>query len=200
MLSSFLTIQYQHLLTVRNPSCTPLWFWIWIGYRFLSISWWLDGLKNNRENYPRKCFWTKEKETRVKFNPGLSANRPSNNWAQGFQEVCRPIPSSFSRSVRRGKVVTWLQNRDVVRGNVKRQLWESKTQTRVLFLVESPKRNSSIIAIVCLLCLLQGYDGGAVPPTCCTVSVLHKGFRNVSQPIWWSWWQTMQILFLCTTL
>ena len=23
----------------------------------------------------------KEKETRVKFNPGLSANRPSNNWA-----------------------------------------------------------------------------------------------------------------------
>ena len=37
--------------------------------------------KNNRENYPRKCFWTQEKETRVKFNPGLSANRPSNNWA-----------------------------------------------------------------------------------------------------------------------
>ena len=30
----------------------------------------------------RKCFWTKEKETRVKFNPGLSANRPSNNWVQ----------------------------------------------------------------------------------------------------------------------
>ena len=39
--------------------------------------------KNNRENYPRKCFWTQEKETRVKFNPGLSANRPSNNWAKG---------------------------------------------------------------------------------------------------------------------
>ena len=37
--------------------------------------------KNNRENYPRKCFWTQEKETLVKFNPGLSANRPSNNWA-----------------------------------------------------------------------------------------------------------------------
>ena len=33
------------------------------------------------ENYPRRCFWTKEKETRVKFNPGLTANRPSNNWA-----------------------------------------------------------------------------------------------------------------------
>ena len=26
--------------------------------------------------------WTQEKETGVKFNPGLSANRPSNNWAQ----------------------------------------------------------------------------------------------------------------------
>ena len=41
--------------------------------------------KNNRQNYPRKCFWTQEKETRVKFNPGLSANRPSNNWAQVFK-------------------------------------------------------------------------------------------------------------------
>ena len=40
--------------------------------------------KNSRENYPRKCFWTQEKETRVKFNPGLSANRPSNNWALHF--------------------------------------------------------------------------------------------------------------------
>ena len=37
--------------------------------------------KNKRENYPRKCFWKQEKEARVKFNPGLSANRPSNNWA-----------------------------------------------------------------------------------------------------------------------
>ena len=34
--------------------------------------------KINKENYPRKCFWTQEKETQVKFNPGLSANRPSN--------------------------------------------------------------------------------------------------------------------------
>ena len=41
--------------------------------------------KNNGENYPRKCFWTQEKEIRVKFNPGLSANRPSNNWAQRFK-------------------------------------------------------------------------------------------------------------------
>ena len=37
---------------------------------------------NVRENCLRKCFSTKEKETRVKFNPGLSANLPSNNWAQ----------------------------------------------------------------------------------------------------------------------
>ena len=38
--------------------------------------------KNNRENYPRKCFWKQEKETRFKFNPGLSANRPSPGPAQ----------------------------------------------------------------------------------------------------------------------
>ena len=37
--------------------------------------------KNNRENYPRKYFRTQEKETRIKFNHGLSANRPLNNWA-----------------------------------------------------------------------------------------------------------------------
>ena len=43
--------------------------------------------KNNRENYPRKYFWTQDKETRVKFNPGLiSANQPSNNWAQNNKE------------------------------------------------------------------------------------------------------------------
>ena len=39
--------------------------------------------KNNRENYPRKCFLTQEKETGVKLNRGLSGNRFSNNWAQG---------------------------------------------------------------------------------------------------------------------
>ena len=44
----------------------------------------IGSFKNNRENYPRKCFWTQEKETRVKFNPGLSANRPLNNWAQVY--------------------------------------------------------------------------------------------------------------------
>ena len=39
--------------------------------------------KNNRENYLRKRFSTQEKEIRVNFNPRLSANRPSNNWALG---------------------------------------------------------------------------------------------------------------------
>ena len=43
--------------------------------------------KNSRENYSTKCFWTQEKETRVKFNPGLRANRLSNNWAQGINHV-----------------------------------------------------------------------------------------------------------------
>ena len=48
----------------------------------LSVSKLMTGCsKNNRENYPRKCFWTKEKETRVKLNPRSSANQLSNNWA-----------------------------------------------------------------------------------------------------------------------
>ena len=39
--------------------------------------------KNNRENYPRKCFWTQEKEIWVKFNPGVRAiNRPLDNCTQ----------------------------------------------------------------------------------------------------------------------
>ena len=55
--------------------------------------------KNNRENYPRKCFWTQERETRVKFNPGLSADRPSNNWAQ-FNEIrWKPYAGAPSSSV-----------------------------------------------------------------------------------------------------
>ena len=48
--------------------------------------------KNNRENYPRKCFRTPEKETRVKFNPGLSANRPSNNWVLENKIITEPQP------------------------------------------------------------------------------------------------------------
>ena len=41
----------------------------------------IGSTKSNSENYPRKCFSKQEKGTRVNFNSGLSANRPSNNWA-----------------------------------------------------------------------------------------------------------------------
>ena len=34
-----------------------------------------DAQQRNAENYPRKCFWKKEKETRV-----TRANRTLNNW------------------------------------------------------------------------------------------------------------------------
>ena len=37
------------------------------------------------------------------------------------------------------------------------------TDKSVIPCTESPKRDRSIIAIVCLLCLLQGYDGGVEP-------------------------------------
>ena len=40
--------------------------------------------KKSRENYPRECFWLKEKETRVKIKPRVSAKPRSNNWAQGY--------------------------------------------------------------------------------------------------------------------
>ena len=54
--------------------------------------------KNNSENYPRKCLWTQEKETRVKFNPGLRANRPSNNWAPDFKDtMAGPFGVSIDR-------------------------------------------------------------------------------------------------------
>ena len=37
--------------------------------------------EKDRANYPRESFWCKEKETRVKILPRVSANRRSNNWA-----------------------------------------------------------------------------------------------------------------------
>ena len=54
--------------------------------------------KNNTENYPRKCFWTQEKETWVKFNPGLSANRPSNNWALFYSLLTIVLAATSSAS------------------------------------------------------------------------------------------------------
>ena len=53
--------------------------------------------KNNRENYPRNFFWTQENETRVKFNPGLSANQPSNNWAFYSFGSTNDSPASIKR-------------------------------------------------------------------------------------------------------
>ena len=45
----------------------------------LPTSWWLDALKNNWENYPKKCFLTKEKETRVKRWSAFEQLRPVEN-------------------------------------------------------------------------------------------------------------------------
>ena len=50
--------------------------------------------KINRENYPGKCFWTQEKETRIKFNPGLSTYQPSNNRAQRSTTSLASFPRS----------------------------------------------------------------------------------------------------------
>ena len=60
----------------------------------------IGGSKNNRENDPRKCFSTQEKETRVKFNPGLSANRPSNNWALEASDLTALLMRSETEELR----------------------------------------------------------------------------------------------------
>ena len=36
----------------------------------------IDYSKKIKENYRRKCFWTREKKTRVKSNPGLALIGP----------------------------------------------------------------------------------------------------------------------------
>ena len=51
--------------------------------------WWLDALKENRENSlppPKKKFWTKEKETGLEIQPRVTANRPLNNLAKEFSK------------------------------------------------------------------------------------------------------------------
>ena len=63
----------------------------------------IESSKYNRENYPREHFWTQEREIGVKFNPGLSANRPSNNRAGMFsQAICqwRSTGTSITESPR----------------------------------------------------------------------------------------------------
>ena len=56
-------------------------------YLFFVCELMIGSSKNNKQNYPSKCFWTQEKETRVKFNCGLSTNRPSNNWGL-LRKIC----------------------------------------------------------------------------------------------------------------
>ena len=66
------------------------------------------------ENYPRKCFWTKEKETRVNFNPGLSANRPMKTINEKSAPFCFWIIDSKLRMkllLKRPQWLLWLASR-----------------------------------------------------------------------------------------
>ena len=65
--------------------------------------------KKKRENYLRKCFEQKKKKPALTFNSSkVSANQPSNNWAQNYNytwlffffEICR---SSVPRKKKRRK-------------------------------------------------------------------------------------------------
>ena len=44
----------------------------------------IGGSKNNRDIIRENAFEHKRKKLGLVLNPGLSANRPSNNWAQGL--------------------------------------------------------------------------------------------------------------------
>ena len=46
----------------------------------------IEGSKNNREIIRENAFEHKRKKLGLDLNPGLSANRPSNNWAQGLSQ------------------------------------------------------------------------------------------------------------------
>ena len=48
----------------------------------------------------------KEKETRVKFNPALSANRPSNNWALKFIYIL------FNLNLAKNKSIMWKKKKE----------------------------------------------------------------------------------------
>ena len=55
--------------------------------------------KNSGEYYPRKCFWTQKKQTRVIFKPGLSAKPPFSNWVLVCTKFYKAI--CFSKIFRR---------------------------------------------------------------------------------------------------
>ena len=81
--------------------------------------------KNNRDNYPRKFFWTHEKESRVKFNLGLSANRPSNNWALGYMLLVSFLSSQAYRVSTEFAITDTIMKRLDYRVKNKRQLKKS---------------------------------------------------------------------------
>ena len=73
------------LLPWASKKCLPI-----AEFLCSAMRWW-----RCRAVYPTKCFWTKQKETRVRFNPKLSANRPSNNWAQVYRYRWRTPQCSY---------------------------------------------------------------------------------------------------------
>ena len=91
--------------------------------------------KNNWGNYSRKCFWMQEKETQVKFNPGLSVNRPSNNWALSNNE-------SFRKYLDIYRIYPWL-----------RFLWKSKHPIKYLLCFSFQLKNIKYIKYITLFSL-----------------------------------------------
>ena len=57
--------------------------------------------QNYRENIPENDFEYKKK-TRVKVNPGLSANQPSNNWALFISSYINFVENHYTEVKLRG--------------------------------------------------------------------------------------------------
>ena len=64
---------------IKASKVNSVWF-------FLSTSWWLDTLKNNRENHPKKCFEQKKNKPGLNLTLGeaLIGLRATGPWKEDF--------------------------------------------------------------------------------------------------------------------
>ena len=81
---------FQSRVKITQDLC-KIWIQIWklkkvnsVFKFFVPTIWRLDTLKNNIQNYPRKCFWTKEEKRGLNFNPEVALIRL---WTTGPRRI-----------------------------------------------------------------------------------------------------------------
>ena len=96
--------------------------------------------KNNRENYPRKFFWTKEKETRVKrqsafeqLGPGTNAVILHNFWRPQPTLPCFRLQYSISKNTRTTVSLSLMQEA-FAESSLRKQAWRNPKEGRVVCL------------------------------------------------------------------